>query len=147
MKNFYEMLEEIDPDDEKLLSSHDIYIVDKFVHNNYEMALIKQETGLWPIGLEYHLAISRKGMSPVTDVMTKNPIDMSFLTIGHTFFKFINKIKEWLNLYGDIVIASENVKKLNIWISFSKKFGLNVEIKTINLLMLGPTKIGIIKSA
>jgi hypothetical protein len=65
-------------------------------------------------------------MSPVTDTLKKNPINSSFLSAGFSFLKFSNKLKEWSDSYGEIVIASSSDKKTNIWIELSKQMGLDV---------------------
>lgn len=116
------------------LNAQGYKVVDQIDIDGYTIALTKIPEFIAPmIGAEYQLGFSKNG----TDFTDYGQHDKKFVKPNETFPlskipKGLGKIKEWIQEYGPVVIASSNSKKTTLYNKLFKR--AHFDVKSNNMM-------------
>ena len=111
------------------LNAQGYEVIDQIDIDGYTIALTKIPGFMAPmIGAKYQLGFSKSG----TDFTDYGQHDKKFVKPNETFPlskipKGLSKIKEWIQEYGPVVIASSNSKKTALYNKLFKRAHFDVE--------------------
>lgn len=112
--------EEINPEDKKRLEGGGENIIDTIDIGPYTAILVKSKGGMYQIGLTSH-----ENTFTTATSQNKRPTKENMKTIITLWSKLTDKIKEWLQTYGEIYGGSMNQEKTRKYRIIFTRYGLN----------------------
>jgi hypothetical protein len=140
-KKYYKKLKKIEKeallnDSEKnILNNNMLDVIEEFESGPFLLYLLKASSEIYPKGLKYQIAIQSEGLSAtnITDQFSKN-LNFKALKSINSIIPIKNKIREWINSYGEIGISSMNNEKTSKWFNILKFLGFTVTHKKSELM-------------
>ena len=128
IKHLYEILSK---QQKNTLASMNMEIVESFELGNYEMYLVS--TGM--MNLYYHCDYQIGFQRSDSDFTSYEDQFKTFIFDRlpiHEAVKFVNKLKEWIEEYGKVIVHSFNEKKTEKWERILLHFNIKLKNKKLN---------------
>ena len=127
MKNFYDLYFEMSGEQESQAKNFGYKFVDEIITPEMEFFLLF--SNLYPTGLQYHLAAQSKDANvfSINQQMNRKQVKdkskeryatgdkYNFVGMLNSLKSIENKIKEWINQYGPLTLASTNEQLTQKW--------------------------------